>query len=70
MTLMSVLAMALGLSGCVSLSPDGGMAPVRNIAFAELNADAVKISTQGESAAAAERVAALLKRPLTAGAAV
>ncbi|WP_153885333.1 hypothetical protein [Microvirga tunisiensis] len=46
------------------------MAPVRNIAFAELNADAVKISTQGESAAAAERVAALLKRPLTAGAAV
>jgi outer membrane protein TolC len=70
LTLMSVLAMAFGLGGCVSLSPDGGMAPVRNIAFAELNADAVKISTQGESAAAAERVAVLIKRPLTAGAAV
>ena len=46
------------------------MAPVQGIAYAELNADAVKVSTESESAAAAERVAALLKRPLTPGAAV
>jgi outer membrane protein TolC len=64
------MIMTVGLSACVSLSGDGGMAPVQGIAYAELNADAVKVSTESESAAAAERVAALLKRPLTPGAAV
>jgi outer membrane protein TolC len=46
------------------------MAPVQGIAYAELKADAVKVSTESESAAAVERVAALLKRPLTPGAVV
>ncbi|MGF9764688.1 TolC family protein [Microvirga sp. 0TCS3.31] len=46
------------------------MAPVKGIAFAELGADAVKISTEPESAAASERVAALVKRSLTPGTAV
>jgi outer membrane protein TolC len=68
--LISTMVMTVGLSACVSLSGDGGMAPVQGIAYAELNADAVKVSTESESAAAAERVAALLKRPLTPGAAV
>jgi outer membrane protein TolC len=68
--LISTMIMTLGLSACVSLSGDGGMAPVQGIAYAELNADAVKVSTEAESAAAADRVAALLKRPLTPGAAV
>src|SRR4051812_18146836 len=70
LNLLSALVTALGLGGCVSLSADGGMAPVQDIAFAELKADAVKIATPAESAAAEERVAALLKRPLTRGTAV
>jgi outer membrane protein TolC len=43
------------------------MAPIKGIAYAELNADAVKVSTESENAAAADRVAAFLKRPLTPG---
>jgi outer membrane protein TolC len=66
----AALAMMVGLGGCVSLTGDGGMAPVREIALSELNADAAKLSTEPESNAAAERVAALLRRPLTAGSAV
>ena len=46
------------------------MAPVRGVAYAELKADVVKISTESQSAAAADRVAELLKRPLTPGTAV
>jgi outer membrane protein TolC len=46
------------------------MAPVQGIAYAELKADAVKVATEAENAAAAKRVAALLKRPLTPGAVV
>ncbi len=41
------------------------MAPVREIASSELQADAVRISTAPEAAAAEARVATLLKRPLT-----
>src|SRR3954468_8879718 len=70
LNLLSALVMALGLGGCTSLSAAGGMTPVQGIAFAELQANAVKVSTQPESIAAAERVAALLKRPLTPGSAV
>ena len=61
------MVMTLGLGACVSLSEDGGMAPVQGIAYAELKADVVKVATEAENAAAAERVAALLKRPLTPG---
>jgi outer membrane protein TolC len=68
--LISAVVMTLGLGGCVSLSADGGMSLVQGIAFAELKADAVKVSTESDNAAAAERVAALLKRPLTPGATV
>jgi outer membrane protein TolC len=64
---IAAMVMTLGLGGCVSLSADGGMATVKGIASAELNADAVKVSTASENAAAAERVAALLKGPLTPG---
>ncbi|MFL5334280.1 MAG: TolC family protein [Geminicoccaceae bacterium] len=46
------------------------MEPVRTITFAGLQTDAVKVSTPAEADAAAERVAALLKRPLGPGAAV
>jgi outer membrane protein TolC len=67
LNLIPTMVMTLGLGACVSLSGDGGMAPVQGIAYAELKADAVKVSTESENAAAAERVAALLKRPLTPG---
>ena len=67
LNLMSTMVMTLGLGACVSLSKDGGMAPVQDIAYAELKAQAVKVSTESENAAAAKRVAALLKRPLTPG---
>jgi hypothetical protein len=70
LNLIFIVIMTLGLGGCVPLSADGGMAPVQGIAFAELKADAVKVSTEPERAAAAERVATLLKRPLTLGTAV
>jgi outer membrane protein TolC len=70
LTVILMVSLTLGLAGCVSLSADGGMAPVQGIAFAELKADAVKVSTEPERAAAAERVATLLQRPLTPGTAV
>jgi outer membrane protein TolC len=70
LNLSSAVVMTLGLGGCMSLAADRGMGPVREIAFAELKADAVKVSTEAERAAAAERVATLLKRQLTPGTAV
>ena len=59
-----------GLGGCASLTADGGMGPVREMTLTALQADAVKISTDSDSVAAADRVDALLKRPLTPASAV
>ena len=60
---------ALALGGCASLSPDGGMTPVVSRVSLDLSADAAKLSTPADAAAARSRVSALLAKPLTAGAA-
>ena len=64
------VGIVLGFGGCVSLSSDGGMAPVRKIALAELNTDAIKLASEAEATAAADRVAALLKGPIRPATAV
>ncbi len=46
LNLMSTMVMTLGLGACVSLSEDGGMAPVQDIAYAEPKAEVVKVSTE------------------------
>lgn len=61
----SAVALLAGLGGCISLTEDGGMTPVRKIASAELQVDAVRISTAPDAAAVEARVAALLRQPLT-----
>lgn len=66
----SMIATALLLSGCASFSPDGGMARVADQTGSILGQEAVKISTEDQSAAVQARVAALLAKPLTAESAV
>ena len=69
--LLPLTSLSIGLlllGGCVGFTPDGGMAPVIDIAAARLGRDVGKL---GEDASDAEaRSRALLRRPLTAGRAV
>ena len=67
--LAALTATAL-LAGCATFSPDGGMDGVRDIAGASLRKDVVALRTEDESAAAHAAVERLLKRRLTADAAV
>ena len=60
----------LALMGCVSFSPDGGMDLVRATARREEGAEPAKFAEPGAEASADERAKALLRRPLTADAAV
>src|SRR5215510_14869453 len=64
------IALALLLSACQTWSPDGGMSVVADIAGRDLNKQVVAMRTPEEAEAARARVAALLRRPLTADAAV
>jgi hypothetical protein len=57
-------------TGCASFSPDGGMDVVKGIARAELNSDVVALRTEDQANAAGMDADRLLKRPLTATAAV
>jgi outer membrane protein TolC len=61
---------ALLTAACTWFSPDGGMETVTGVAGKELNKTALAIRTPEEAAAARTRVGGLLKRPLTADAAV
>jgi len=67
-------ATALGgtllLAACQTFSPDGGMAPVATFANQELGQDVAAIRNPDDAAAARAAVERLLKRPLTADAAV
>lgn len=62
--------LALSLSACASLSPDGGMSVPAGIAASHLRKDVVALRSEDDEARSSERVARLLKRPLTADAAV
>ena len=66
----AALAAALLLSACKTFSPDGGMDAVAGFAGQELNKDVIAIRSADEAAAARAAVERLLKRPLTADAAV
>jgi outer membrane protein TolC len=70
----SALAFALGcgllLPGCAAFSPDGGMSVVADIGAQELAADVVTVRTPEQAAAARDRVARLMRRALSADAAV
>jgi len=64
------MAIAAALSGCANFSPDGGMSVAAGIAAQELEKDAVTIRTPEDAKSARDRVEDLLKRRLTADAAV
>ena len=67
-------AMTLGgtllLAACQTFSSDGGMAPVASFANQELGKDVVAIRNDDDAASARATVERLLKRPLSADAAV
>lgn len=64
------LLLAALIGGCASFSQDGGIGTAQFLALSELNADAVKITSQAQAISAQARVDALLKQPLSADAAV
>ena len=68
--LMAVLGAALVLSACKTFSPDGGMDLVAGIAATELRKDVAVIRHPDEAMVVRERVEDLLRRPLSADAAV
>ena len=61
---------AVSLAGCQTFLQDGGMWLPAEIAGKHLNKEVMAIRTEDEAAAAQARVVRLLKRPLTAEAAV
>src|SRR6266508_587371 len=63
-------ASAALLSACKTFSPDSGMGTVATIAGQGLNKDVVRVSSPEDAAYAQNRVARLLKAPLSADAAV
>ncbi len=65
-----VLGCAALLTGCKTLSPDGGMGPVAAIVGETLNKDVVAVRTQEDDMAVQRIVGGLLKKPLSADAAV
>jgi outer membrane protein TolC len=67
---LSTLLVALLVSGCKSLTADGGMAFVEQVADAELRKDVVAIRTPDQADEVHARVAELLRKPLTADTAV
>jgi outer membrane protein TolC len=69
-TLGLALGTAFGLAGCAQFSPDGGMGLVAAAVDQELRKDVVAIRTPDEAQAAQDVVQQLLKRSLSADAAV
>ncbi len=63
-------AAAAALSGCASLSPDSGFAPVQQAARQHLNKDLAWPRSDDDRRAVEARVAALLAQPLSADSAV
>ncbi|WP_460451987.1 TolC family protein [Alsobacter sp. SYSU BS001988] len=68
---LASLALLSGmLSGCVGLSPDGGLSPVAGLTQAELGKDVVKVADDASAGEAQRRAEELLRRPLTPDSAV
>src|ERR1700730_16066334 len=70
LTVAAALIGGLLVSACKTLSPDAGMDAVADIAGDALNSDVVAIRTPEQAAAARAKIEQLLRRPLTAHAAV
>ena len=68
--LVAALLVSLPLSGCKSLTADGGMAFVEQVADTELRKEVVAIRTPDQAEEVHARVAGLLRKPLTADSAV
>lgn len=66
---MSIAAAAM-LAGCAAFSPDGGMDAVQGIVGSALNKDVVALRTPEDAEIARASVVSLLKRPVSADAAV
>src|SRR6202790_2960060 len=67
---LAALLSTLVLSGCATFSPDGGMTVVANVASETLNKDVASIRTEDDAERAKGIVHGLLRRSLTADAAV
>lgn len=63
-------AAAVALAGCQTFTPDGGMTPVTKFTNSELGKDIAVIGNDDDAQAAHAAVERLLKRPLSADAAV
>jgi len=63
---MIAMAVTLGLGGCASFSPDGGMFAVQAASSGVLGKDVVRIRTEEEAVQSRERVRTLLANPLDA----
>ena len=68
--LLASLGAALLTSACVSFSPDGGMDVPTRLAKHELRGDVVHVRSEDDTARGRAHVARLIKKPLTADAAV
>jgi hypothetical protein len=66
----AAIALATAISGCAGFSSDGGVSVAAGIAAQELKKETVAIRTPEDATSARARVEHLLKRPLTADAAV
>ena len=66
----AALGVALSLAACAAFAPDGGMGLVADVASHELNKDALAIRTPEAAASTRAVVERLLRRPLSADAAV
>lgn len=66
----AALAGGLGLAGCVTFAADNGIGTVAGIARQDLKKNVVFIRNESEAAQVQGRVSKLLKKPLTADAAV
>jgi outer membrane protein TolC len=68
--LMAALLSTFALSGCATFSPDGGMSVVANVAGETIHKDVVSIRSEDDAERAKGIVQGLLRRSLTADAAV
>ncbi|MGN6097836.1 MAG: TolC family protein [Bosea sp. (in: a-proteobacteria)] len=65
-----LLAAAALLGGCASFSADGGMGTIQSATYADIGKDVVKVGDDQAALTAKARVDQLLRKPLTADAAV
>ena len=58
-----IAALTLGLGGCATFTPDGGMQPVAQGVASAISMDTTKITSSEDAANVQARVQALLKSP-------